>query len=223
MMRILILLILTTVMPLYAQMCPCEFGKDKGAKTLRNEFGINGFNLHEELINFYSEKVKYVPTAFAGFTYKRHFNNFSIRAAYTYSQHDYSFKLDDAMNFNKNDGSGYNHDFRIGIEKTFNVSELQYFAGVDAVLNSGKYSGITEGFGDFLPYYKLPYNFTTTYYGLSPFVGIKYRISQHLSASMETGLQMVGYSTDQSTLYQSENGIALMVQPIRSLGINFHF
>jgi hypothetical protein len=223
MIRVLIFLALFAILPLNAQMCPCEFGKDKGAKTLRNEIGFNAFNLHEELINFYSEKVKYVPTAFKGFTFKRHFNNYSLRAAYTYSQHDYSFTLDDAMNFNKNDGVGFNHDFRIGIEKTFNVSELQYFAGVDLVYNSGKYNGMTEGFGDFQPYYKLPYNFTTTYYGLSPFVGIKYRFTQLLSASMESGLQMVGYSTNQSTLYQSENGIALMVQPIRSLGINFHF
>lgn len=223
MIRIVLLLTLFAISPLKAQMCPCEFGKDKGSKTLRNEFGINAFNLHEELINFYSEKVNYVPTAFTGFNLKRHFDNFSLRGSYTYSQHKYTFRLDDEMNFNQNTGNGYNHDFRIGIEKTFHVSKLQYFAGVDVVFNSGKYNGITEGFGDFQPYYKLPYNFATKYYGLSPMVGIKYRFSQLLSASMETGLQIVSYTTNQSSLYQSENGLALMVQPVRSIGINFHF
>jgi hypothetical protein len=206
-----------------AQMCPCEFSKDKNAKVLRNEFGLNTFNLHEELINFYSENIQYIPAPLSGFTYKRHFNNYSLRAAYTYSHHTYKFAIDNAMNFNKNDGYAYNHDLRIGIEKTFNVSDLQYFAGVDLVYNSGIYNGISEGFGDFQPYYKLPYRFKTTYIGLAPIVGAKYRFSNRWSISLETGLQMVHYQTQATEAYDKENGIALMVQPIRSLGLNYHF
>jgi hypothetical protein len=204
-------------------MCPCEFGKDKNAKVLRNEIGLNAFNLHEELINFYSENIQYVTAPLAGFTYKHHYNNYSLRAAYTYSQHSYHFEIDDAMNFNRNDGYAYNHDIRLGIEKTFNVSELQYFAGVDLVYNTGIYNGISEGFGDFKPYYKLPYRFKTTYLGLASVVGAKYRFNQRWSLSMETGLQMVHYQTQETAAYAKEKGMALMVQPVRNFGLNYHF
>ncbi len=206
-----------------AQMCPCEFGKDTNSKIRRNEILLTGINIHEDLINFYSENVLYVLAPGSGITYKRHFNNFSLRSAYSYAQHEYQFKLDDASDYNRNDGYGFNHDIRLGLEKTFSTSKLQYFAGVDLVYNKGIYNGVSEGFGDFRPYYKSSYRFATTSIGLSPLVGIKWRFSRLLSASMESSLQMVHYATTGSVEYNDEKGIALMVQPIRSLGISFHF
>lgn len=208
---------------LSGQMCPCEFGKDKNAKTRRNEILLSGFNVHEDLINFYSENILYVFAPVSGITYKRHFNNFSLRTAYSYAQHDYHFRLDNASDYNRNDGYGFNHDIRLGIEKTFSASKLQYFAGVDLVYNRGIYNGLSEGFGDFKPYYKTSYRFTTNSLGLSPLVGVKWRFSKLLSASMESSLQMVHYASEGSVEYNKEKGIALMVQPIRSLGLSVNF
>lgn len=204
-------------------MCPCEFGKDTNSKIRRNEILLTGINIHEDLINFYSEKVLYVFAPVSGITYKRHLNQLSFRAAYSYAQHEYQFRLDDASDYNRNDGYGYNHDIRIGLEKTFSTSKLQYFAGVDLVYNKGIYNGVSEGFGDFRPYYMSSYRFTATSIGVSPLVGVKWRFSKLLSASMESSLQMVHYATTGSVEYNDEKGIALMVQPIRSLGISFHF
>src|SRR5574343_51680 len=171
--HLLVIVCLFSVITPMAQMCPCEFGKDTNSKIRRNEILLTGINIHEDLINFYSEKVLYVFAPVSGITYKRHLNQLSFRAAYSYAQHKYQFRLEDASDYNRNDGYGYNHDIRIGLEKTFSTSKLQYFAGVDLVYNKGIYNGVSEGFGDFRPYYMSSYRFTATSIGVSPLVGVK--------------------------------------------------
>src|SRR5574343_61811 len=151
--HLLVIVCLFSVITPMAQMCPCEFGKDTNSKIRRNEILLTCINIHEDLINFYSEKVLYVFAPVSGITYKRHLNQLSFSADYSYTQHEYQFRLDDASDYNRNDGYGYNHDIRIGLEKTFSTSKLQYFAEVDLVYNKGIYNGVSEGFGDFRPYY----------------------------------------------------------------------
>lgn len=208
---------------LFAQMCPCEFGKDKNAPVYRNEIGYSILNVHEEFLNFYSPDVTLNYQVGTGLTYKYHKNHFSYRAAYQYASSDFHYKNDNPLNFNDNQGNSTHHEFRIGVEKTFNTSALQYYAGADLLFNKGQYRGVTEGYGDFQPYYKNDYSMKSIYAGFSPVVGLKYRFHKRFSITAEPGIQMVYYKTYDSNVYKPEKGIALLIQPLRTVSLNFNF
>lgn len=204
-------------------MCPCEFGKGSDKKTLRNEFVFNVFSTHEELFNFTSTTPVYRTHILSGFNIKHHFDKFSLRAGYNYYESDYTFHFQTQQDFNHNEGSVFGHMYRLGIEKTFNSNAIQYYAGAEIILNSSAYSGITEGSGDFNPYYKLPYSFKSTYFGISPLAGLKYRFSQKFAISFEAAFSIIRYQTYRASVYESRKGSELLTYPIRTAGLSYYF
>jgi hypothetical protein len=209
---------------LNAQMCPCEFGGSKGAKTLRNEVNFNLVNAQEELINFTSKRSVYVTNYTNGILFKHHFNKFSARLGFDYVEHSYRYEAStDQFNYNLNNGKSFTKNFRLGVEKSLFEGKLQPFFAADIIYSRGRYNGITEGYGDFMLPYRLSYAFNSTAYGLSPALGLKYRPFRRFSITAETAFSFIHYKTYGSREYPPRKALELLTHPLRMLSFNYHF
>jgi hypothetical protein len=205
-------------------MCPCEFGAKDGKKPLQFEFALNAFRYNEKLINFYSLKPVYHSAAPSGFTFKYHREKLSLRAAFDYAEDAYTYSFSDTMNYNKNTGKSFHKEFRLGVEKTFNSGILQYYAGADMFAAYGVYNGMSEGYGDTIPSYNMNYRFRTSTYGVSPFIGLRFRPIRRFSVSLETALSIGYYKTKNNTpAYSNEQNVSVLFIPVRAFSINYHF
>ena len=207
-------------------MCPCEFGEAGKGKILRNEIGLNIFNINEAMFNFTSNKPEYEQNFTNGLMFKHHLNDFSLRAGFDLVRHEYTYQAGtpQSSSYNLNDGKSRFGNFRLGIEKTLSNSKVQPYVAVDVLLSYGLNMGTSEGFGDFLPYYKQYYEFNTRVVGFSPAVGLKYRPFKHFSISAEASLSVTHYSVHRvAGGYGDARGSDVLVNPLRLLSINYHF
>lgn len=212
----------SSIISSYAQMCPCQFGKSTD-KPMKYEIGLNSFTYFEDLINFNSSKPVFSTQIRPGIKIKRHFNHSSLRLGFDYLENKYSYNANEPMNWNLNTGNSFSKNLKIGIEKTVINKALQVFVAADLVLKSARYSGISEGSGDFAPYYKKAYNFKLLAIGISPSLGIKYRPIERISFSLETSLSIIYWQTKGNELvYRNESNESLIMSPIGLLSINYH-
>ncbi len=220
-----LILSLISITTLNAQMCPCEFGGKSTDKPLRNEIGLNLFNYNEILINFTANKTSYLQSYANGLMFKHHFNKFSLRAGFDYFENTFRYEASasDPLNYNLNNGKSFGKDFRLGLEKTLFLKKLQAYVAIDLLASSGKFSGISEGFGDTIAPYNIAYGFKVTSWGFSPAIGLKYRPFRHFSITAETSLSSIYYKTSKSIGYPSESNTAVLFNPLRALTFNYHF
>lgn len=217
---------LLSALALQAQMCPCEFGKTAGGKPLRFEAGLNMANARELLINFYSPDRIYSRQYVNGLMLKYHADRYSLRAGFDYTYQTYRFESGDQMNYNLNNGRTYGKHLRLGLEKTLTGKALQVYAGGDLLFTRERYSGISEGYGDWIWWgYKTPYRFRVNSAGISPFLGIRYRPLKRFSIAIESSLSLLYYSSKSfgDAGYRDEASTALTLNPVRLLSFNYHF
>lgn len=205
-----------------AQMCPCEFNKGEN-KPLRYEFGLNALNFNENIVNFYSAKRKYAPQVLPGLKIKRHFNSYSIRLGFDYLEQKFDYQSLDPLNWNINNGNSFSKVLKLGIEKTLVNRRIQVFIAADIIGIKSNISGITEGYGDFAPYYKKPYDFKLSAIGISPVLGLKYRPIERFSISLETSLSVIYWKTKgNQSVYRNESNESLIINPLGLLSFNYH-
>lgn len=219
------LIVLFLTADAYAQMCPCAFGSKEGEKPFRHELGLNLLSVREEMVNF-SSGSGIMNTGFpVGVQYKYHLDKFSLRAAYDYFEDSYRFETGDAANWNHNYGFKSLHEFRLGAEKTLISSPFQVFVAADIVFSNGQYKGISEGYGDWIWWgYKDHYRFSTRLFGVSPAVGVKYRISRRLSCTAEASVSLLwGRSVKDYGPFGNSSEQSLLTNPLRLLSVNYHF
>ncbi len=211
----LLILTISVCCACHAQMCPCEFGGKTTDKPLRNEFGINAFNVNEVLINFTSSRPVRMLNYGNGFMYKRHFNKFSARLGFDYLEHRYAYEARKDADYNFNNGKSFGKDFRLGIEKTLFMKKIQAYVAVDLLFSKSRYSGISQGDGVKTGPYTVAYGFNALSWGFSPAFGIKYRPVRRLSLTAETSLSAIYYRTAKSTGYPAESNVAVIANPLQ--------
>lgn len=208
-----------------AQMCPCEFGRGE-AKPLRNEIGLNTFNINQELINFNSNKPVYTKNYVNGLMYKRHLDRVTLRAGFDYHQNNYHYQrgTTSSQDYNTNTGKSNSIDLRFGVEGAMAKGKLQPYMAPDLLLSFGQYTGTSEGNGDMVPYYKDQYKLRTAAFGIALSAGLRYRPFRNFSISAETSVSLLNYMTEKvsGNSYQ-ESSTALLINPLRTLSMNYYF
>lgn len=209
-----------------AQMCPCEFGGPDKRRALRDEIGLNVYNVNEVLFNFNAMRAVYQQNHVNGLMYKHHFDKFSLRAGFDYLQYSYNYQYGESgmMGYEHNSGNSRTTDLRAGAEKVLIGRKLQVYSAIDLLFSSARYAGTDEGQGDFPGPYKYDYAFHSQALGISTTVGLKFRPFRHFSVSAETSLSLIYYQTKQQAGPRSnDSGPALIKSPLRLLSFNYHF
>lgn len=201
---------------------------DGSHNALRSEIGINllGF------VHFTYDPVYPRPSFLRlsgpnGIAYKRRFGPNSVRLCIDIfrDSFDENRGTSDADDYFRASGKASRAELRLGFERHFGRWRVRPFATVDLVFRQEHVRLTGEGRGGFLygaiepePY---DYNYTAIRYGASPAFGLAMTISQHFSASLESGFLFVLSYRDNSEWNVIRSQVYLDL--VRSLSVNYRF
>lgn len=223
--RIAGILFLNIALTCQAQMCPCEFGGGE-AKPLRNEIGLNTFNISQSLIQFYSNKPIYLRGYANGLMYKHHFDRVTVRTGFDYHYNNYGYETGTTVSqfYNHNTGKSNSVEIRAGVEGAMAKGKLQPYVAPDIVASFGQYQGISEGHGDMMPVYNEQYKFNAYAFGLALSAGLRFRPVRNFSISAESSVSLVNSITTKKTgNYTGASSTAMLFNPLRTLSLNYYF
>ncbi len=161
-----------------------------------------------------------------GLGYKFHYTNSAIRSKISFGLIDYL--SDDIDAHRKNKVSSTSISLFFGYEFHKNFKKVQFFYGSDVFINHRKSSNKETDYHIF-PNFIDEYIDTSTSYGFSPLLGIKFLLSPMVSVSTELKFIIESYKSKVSYQYRDMeeeisniSGLNTNYGPLGQLSINIH-
>jgi len=171
-----------------------------------------------------------------GVGYKYTFRNGALRIGTTFSFSN-DKTTDDGQSMSENETKNLSIKPRIGYEFHQNYKRIMVYYGADFITYIEDYhSNYTYNNSNNDTYYSRKYTTTTSGFGISPLLGLKYFINKKISISTETSFNFAykksenkydyfddGSSTPSSSDSSERKSYSANLSPLGIISINFHF